>query len=218
MADRVLQRHDTSSNWSSVNPILAEGELGIVTDSKGYKIGDGQTNWNDLEYPSNPTIVANELGDSSSTAISQDITTKSILNTISLQDLDLDQDTISKLVFASIPSRYVVVNNKKNCGILNIFSDDSGHILTQILETHCIVEDGNITSSHSDNDVFIYKRSYHVIEGGTSDIPVGSWGKWEQMYSSEINNEIQILKSNVANLMSLQEKVEKLEQILSLQN
>ena len=32
------------------NPVLAEGELGIITDgAKGYKIGDGVTAWNDLD-------------------------------------------------------------------------------------------------------------------------------------------------------------------------
>lgn len=52
MANRVLQRRDTAANWAAANPILAEGELGIVTDTKGYKIGDGETHWNDLAYPS----------------------------------------------------------------------------------------------------------------------------------------------------------------------
>ena len=71
--DRVLQRRDTAANWSSANPVLAEGELGIITDTKGYKIGDGSTAWNDLEYPANPTQVVNELGDSETAAISQEI-------------------------------------------------------------------------------------------------------------------------------------------------
>lgn len=52
--DRVLQRRDTASNWAKFNPVLSEGEIGIVIDGgKGYKIGDGVTHWNDLEYPSN---------------------------------------------------------------------------------------------------------------------------------------------------------------------
>jgi hypothetical protein len=58
MADRVLQRRDTAANWAAANPILMEGELGIVTDgAKGYKIGDGVTAWNNLAYPANPTSV-----------------------------------------------------------------------------------------------------------------------------------------------------------------
>jgi hypothetical protein len=62
MADRVIQRHDTAARWQSINPVLAEGELGIVIDgAKGYKIGDGVTAWNNLEYPANPTSVVQEL-------------------------------------------------------------------------------------------------------------------------------------------------------------
>ena len=71
MADRVLQRRDTAANWSAANPILAEGELGIVTDTKGYKIGDGVTHWNDLAYPANPTQVVDNVGTSTTAAISQ---------------------------------------------------------------------------------------------------------------------------------------------------
>lgn len=75
--DRVLQRRDTAANWSSTNPILAEGEIGIITDgAKGYKIGDGLTRWNALEFPANPTSVVGELGDSEVAVINQEAATK----------------------------------------------------------------------------------------------------------------------------------------------
>lgn len=81
MADRVLQRHDTAANWQTHNPVLAEGELGIITDgAKGYKIGDGVTAWNDLDYLANPAQVVQELGDSESAVISQKGITDSIHN------------------------------------------------------------------------------------------------------------------------------------------
>lgn len=199
MADRVLQRRDTSANWSSANPILAEGEMGIVTDTKGYKIGDGSTAWNDLEYPSNPTTVANELGNSTTTAISQKITTDSILNKLDITNIDLDSSIISKLMFATVPTRYNVMSNNKNCGILEVFSDNNGHMLTEVFETHYIVEDGVLTSGHSDDKIFRYKREYHY-DGGTSTIPVGTWGEWEMIYSSDNQNDIDTLKNDVENL------------------
>jgi len=75
--DRVLQRRDTAANWSTTNPILAEGEIGIITDgAKGYKIGDGVTRWNALDYPANPASVVGELGDSEVAAINQNIVTE----------------------------------------------------------------------------------------------------------------------------------------------
>ena len=78
MANRVLQRRDTAANWAAANPILAEGELGIITDTKGYKIGDGETHWNDLPFPSNPTQVVDNVGTSTTVAISQRMVTEMV--------------------------------------------------------------------------------------------------------------------------------------------
>lgn len=48
MAVTIQLRRDTSSGWSTANPVLAEGEIGVVTDTHTYKIGDGTTAWNSL--------------------------------------------------------------------------------------------------------------------------------------------------------------------------
>ena len=50
MAQQIQLRRDTSSNWSSVNPILAQGELGIEINTGKFKLGDGTTAWNSLSY------------------------------------------------------------------------------------------------------------------------------------------------------------------------
>ena len=50
MADIIQLRRDTSSNWTSANPILAQGEIGIETNTLKLKIGDGSTVWNSLGY------------------------------------------------------------------------------------------------------------------------------------------------------------------------
>lgn len=50
MAVTIQLRGDTAANWTSVNPILAERELGIETDTLLYKIGNGVTAWNSLSY------------------------------------------------------------------------------------------------------------------------------------------------------------------------
>lgn len=72
MADRVIQRHDTAARWQQFNPVLASGEIGIITDgSKGYKIGDGKTAWNSLPFPANPTNVVQETGNGENVVMSQ---------------------------------------------------------------------------------------------------------------------------------------------------
>lgn len=47
---KILLRNDTALNWSSVNPILGKGELGIEIDTGLLKIGDGVTTWSALSY------------------------------------------------------------------------------------------------------------------------------------------------------------------------
>jgi hypothetical protein len=47
---RLLQRRGEAPQWSITNPVLESGELGIETDTKKLKLGDGRTAWNDLVY------------------------------------------------------------------------------------------------------------------------------------------------------------------------
>jgi hypothetical protein len=50
MASIIQIRRDTASNWTSANPILAQGEMGAETDTSKIKIGDGSTAWSSLAY------------------------------------------------------------------------------------------------------------------------------------------------------------------------
>jgi len=48
--DLIQVRSDTSANWTSVNPILATGEIGFETNTGKFKIGTGSTAWSSLPY------------------------------------------------------------------------------------------------------------------------------------------------------------------------
>jgi hypothetical protein len=50
MAITIQLRGDTAANWTAANPVLAEREMAIETNTALFKIGDGVTAWNDLEY------------------------------------------------------------------------------------------------------------------------------------------------------------------------
>jgi hypothetical protein len=50
VAKRVQLRHDTAANWTSANPPLLAGEIGIETDTNRMKIGDGSNRWVSLPY------------------------------------------------------------------------------------------------------------------------------------------------------------------------
>ena len=48
MATIFKIRRDTSTNWTTHNPILAEGEMGLDQTNNFIKMGDGTTAWNSL--------------------------------------------------------------------------------------------------------------------------------------------------------------------------
>jgi len=50
MAIQIQFRRGTAQEWTSVNPILAEGEMGIETDTNLFKIGNGNSTWTSLAY------------------------------------------------------------------------------------------------------------------------------------------------------------------------
>lgn len=50
MADLIQVRRDIAANWTSADPILAQGEIGYETDTTLLKIGDGTTVWTLLGY------------------------------------------------------------------------------------------------------------------------------------------------------------------------
>ncbi len=54
---KIQLRNDTASNWTSANSVLLKGEMGIEIDTLKYKIGDGSTSYNDLEYASGSAVV-----------------------------------------------------------------------------------------------------------------------------------------------------------------
>ena len=56
MTQRMQQRRDTAANWTSVNPILANGEIGLETDTtpRKFKIGNGVSTWTALSYATQP--------------------------------------------------------------------------------------------------------------------------------------------------------------------
>ena len=54
MPNRIQLRRGTALEWFNANPLLAEGEICVELDTEKFKIGTGNTLWNDLAYSSGP--------------------------------------------------------------------------------------------------------------------------------------------------------------------
>ena len=50
MALKIQLRRGTASEWTTANPVLMQGEMGVETDTLKVKLGDGTTAWTSLQY------------------------------------------------------------------------------------------------------------------------------------------------------------------------
>lgn len=74
ISGRIMTRIDTAARWTSINPVLLAGELGIESDTHRIKAGDGKTAWTSLPYLSIPAdVTVSILPSGSSTWIEVDM-------------------------------------------------------------------------------------------------------------------------------------------------
>lgn len=74
ISGRIMTRIDTAAKWTSINPVLLAGELGIESDTHRIKAGDGKTAWTGLPYLSMPAdVTVSILPTGSSTWIEVDM-------------------------------------------------------------------------------------------------------------------------------------------------
>lgn len=75
----MKQRRDTAVNWQAQNPVLLDGEIGIVTDQPDrYKVGDGVTAWNALPLRGFDGNIVQTTGTSRTAVMSQAAVSQSL--------------------------------------------------------------------------------------------------------------------------------------------
>jgi len=113
MADIIKLRRDTAANWTAANPILTEGEMGIETDTKLQKNGDGTTAWNSLPYMK--VECKSSIGDSEVEPMSQKAVTDEIVNNGSAFDISAYNATDGVLAkYADLTAALTALNALPN--------------------------------------------------------------------------------------------------------
>lgn len=119
-------RHDTASNWTIRNPVLAAGEYGLETDTFWIKVGDGVRDWEHLPYLNKLDATYFKQVDDGEITFSD-----SFMNTIATLEAAAGQ-AITKLEVTDPPVKDVDVPNKK-------YVDDAirqaGHLHREVVST-----------------------------------------------------------------------------------
>jgi hypothetical protein len=58
---RIQVRRGTAADWTSVNPVLAAGEMGVESDTNLFKFGNGSTAWTALSYANRNNAEVTEI-------------------------------------------------------------------------------------------------------------------------------------------------------------
>ena len=155
MASQIQIRRDTAANWTSVNPTLAQGEIGLETDTGKLKIGTGLAGWTSLSY-----FVGNIAG-TTLDAIG-DVTITSVQNgdflryngsaSVWINDpVNLSTDTVGDYVQSLIAGTGLTINNNSGEGstpTLNIGQDvatSASVLFARVETTGDAVIGGNLT-------------------------------------------------------------------------
>jgi len=60
---RIQVRRGTAADWASIHPTLAAGEVGFESDTRKMKVGDGTSNWNQLDYIASDAPAISEIAE-----------------------------------------------------------------------------------------------------------------------------------------------------------
>jgi hypothetical protein len=117
VAVRIQLRRDTAANWTTANPILRDGEMGIESDTLKVKVGNGTSTWSLRPYLNvTPSELAELAQDSVNSAIVAGVGLDKVYNdTANTITLDIDStvstkdyvDTAVASLGNSLPTSYV---------------------------------------------------------------------------------------------------------------
>jgi hypothetical protein len=58
---RIQVRRGTASEWTTANPVLAAGEMGVETNTNKFKFGNGSSAWTALSYAASDSAAISEI-------------------------------------------------------------------------------------------------------------------------------------------------------------
>lgn len=127
MAEKIIstrqkQKYDTSTNWATNNIVLLAGEIGIESDTNKFKVGNGTSTWNELDYTGGSEIpLYSTTGQNTDGAMTQKATTDALPQAVSFDlspELNFDSISMTNEQFN------LLLANPENVLIVNVVDDN----------------------------------------------------------------------------------------------
>jgi hypothetical protein len=108
---RIQVRRGLASEWTSANPVLAAGEMGVETNTNKFKFGNGSSTWTALSYAAADTAA---IGEISQDAIDQALSmgaglTKTYNDGTNTITISVDSDVVATVAY--VDAAVTGVNN-----------------------------------------------------------------------------------------------------------
>lgn len=184
MASIIQIRRDTASNWTSANPTLAQGELGIETDTLKVKAGDGTTAWTSASYlidtggyaaysdttanftgtlqnGGSNVVVDTDIG-ATVQAFDADTTKNDVANTFTA-----NQAVTAELIANSYNETYAAVTSTSNATTVNC---EAGNAFS-----HTLTENTTFTFSNPPASGTAFSFSLELIQDGSASGYTVTW-------------------------------------------
>lgn len=120
---RQKQKYDTSTNWTTNNPVLLAGELGIESDTNKFKIGNGTSTWNELDYVGGGEVMLySTTGQNTDGAMTQKAVTDSLPQAVEIT-ASTGQPSVTSEQFTKLlesPDNYIIFTMSQQDDVGNL--------------------------------------------------------------------------------------------------
>ncbi len=104
-------------------------------------------------------------------------------------------------------TRYALVNGNYIAGVLEIFSDNSLHCITQVLETHQSVEDGVLQpNAHDAGSIHRWWRTMNFAGNSQSGLKAGEWTPWRECEPEGLREDLTTLRGELQQRLDAADK------------
>ena len=127
---RAQFRRAPSAVWSTINPILGQGELAIETDTQNFKLGNATSPWNTLSYGGTTGATGPAMNTITNTSGTRLLISDGTANGATAQSALTFSATILALSTISTATALISTVTTKNVSTMNI---DVGYIYTSTI-------------------------------------------------------------------------------------